>query len=77
MTCRELIAVLDDYVDGTMRAELAAALERHLADCAPCRAYLATYARTRALGAAAGRVEMPEEMRARLRAFLAGRLRDA
>jgi len=73
--CRDAIDVLADYLDGTMPRDLAAELERHLADCAPCRAFLATYRKTRELGAAAGRVEMPEEMRARLHRFLIGRLR--
>ena len=75
MICRDAIDVLADYLDGTMPRDLAAELERHLADCAPCRAYLATYRKTRELGAAAGRVEMPEEMWARLHRFLIGRLR--
>lgn len=75
MTCRELIEILADYVDGAMPAHLATDLERHLADCDACRAYLATYRATRALGAAAGRVEMPEEMKTRLRAFLLDKLR--
>jgi len=74
MTCRELIEILDDYVDATMPADRAAELERHLAGCDACHAYLATYRATRRIGAAAARVEMPEEMRSRLRAFLAARL---
>jgi anti-sigma factor RsiW len=73
--CREAIDVLADYLDGTMPRDLAAELERHLDDCAPCRAYLATYRKTRELGAAAARVEMPEEMQVRLRRFLIDRLR--
>jgi len=77
MTCREAIDVLADYLDGTMPPEAAAELERHLADCAPCRAYLATYRKTRELGAAAGRVEMPEEMQERLHWFLAAQLRTS
>jgi len=77
MTCREAIDILADYVDGVMPAELAAELERHLAGCEPCRAYLATYRKTRALGAAAARVDMPAEMRARLRRFLVDQLRRA
>ena len=76
MSCRDAIALLDDFIDGVLPAELAAELSAHLADCAPCRAYLATYRTTRALGAAAARVEMPEEMRSRLRRFLADRLRS-
>ncbi|HET7341803.1 MAG TPA: zf-HC2 domain-containing protein [Methylomirabilota bacterium] len=74
LTCRDVIGILDDYVDGGLAGEELAALERHLDGCEPCRAYLATYRRTRVLGARAGRVEMPEEMRARLRAFLRERL---
>jgi anti-sigma factor RsiW len=74
MTCRELIDVLADYLDQSLAGDLAAELERHLADCAPCRAYLATYAKARTTGAEAQRVEMPEEMKARLRRFLLDRL---
>jgi anti-sigma factor (TIGR02949 family) len=75
VTCRELIEVLDDYLDGALSPELRAELERHLDECAPCRAYLATYRKTRALGAAAARVPMPEELKTRLRRFLADKLR--
>ena len=77
MTCRDAIDVLADFVDGVMPAALAAELQRHLAGCQPCRAYLATSRKTRALGAIAGRVDMPVEMRARLRRFLADTLRRA
>jgi anti-sigma factor RsiW len=77
MTCRDAIEVLADYVDGVMPADLAAELERHLAGCDPCRAYLATYRKARELGAAAARVAMPAEMQARLRRFLADKLRHA
>jgi len=38
--------------------------------CAPCRAYLATYERTAQLAAKANRVEMPPEVKRRLRDFL-------
>jgi 8-oxo-dGTP pyrophosphatase MutT (NUDIX family) len=60
VSCREAIEVLDDFIDGVMPAELAAELERHLAGCEPCRAYLATYRKARALGVAAAR-ELEEE----------------
>jgi anti-sigma factor RsiW len=73
MICRHVIAILDGYVDGELPADLAAEIDRHLAGCEPCRAFLATYRATRRLGAVAGRIEMPEEMQTRLRAFLAGR----
>ncbi len=75
LTCRALIDILDDYLDGALAPDDRAEIERHLAVCEPCRGYLATYRKTRALGAEAGRVEMPEEMKARLRQFLLERLR--
>ena len=74
MTCQDVIEVLIDYLDQVVTPEVAADLERHLAGCAPCRAYLATYRRTRALGAQAARLEMPDEMKARLRQFLLERV---
>lgn len=77
MTCRELIAILDDYLDGTLPDQLRADLEDHLANCVPCRAYLVTYCKTREIGTTAARVEMPDEMRARLRRFLRDKLRGS
>lgn len=74
MTCREVIAILAQYLDQTLTADVVAALERHLADCAPCRAYLATYTKTREIGAQVQRVEMPDEMKSRLRRFLLDQL---
>jgi anti-sigma factor (TIGR02949 family) len=70
VSCRELIAVLDDYLEGTLAADLLRELERHLAECPPCRAYLATYRRTREVAAAAANVVVPEELKARLRQLL-------
>jgi anti-sigma factor RsiW len=77
MTCRDLIAVLDDYLDGALAEDARAELEQHLADCAPCQAYLATYRKTRELGATAGRIEMPEEMKRRLLRLLLDQLRGS
>jgi anti-sigma factor RsiW len=77
VTCRELIDVLQDYLDRELAGDVVAELERHLEDCAPCRAYLATYRKAREVGAAAGRVEMPEEMKIRLRRFLLDTLRGS
>ena len=38
MDCREVRERLEDYADGELTAADALALERHLADCAACRA---------------------------------------
>jgi anti-sigma factor RsiW len=77
MICRELIEIIDDYLDGALAPAVVQQLDRHLRECAPCRAYIATYRKTRQIGAAAGRVDMPDEMTARLRRFLAENLGGA
>jgi hypothetical protein len=74
LTCRDLIGLLLDYLEATLDEDTVALFERHLADCAPCRAYLRTYERSRRLVGEVGRVEMPVEMRDRLRDLFLGRL---
>jgi predicted anti-sigma-YlaC factor YlaD len=37
MKCQELLAALNDYVDGETQSALCQALQEHLADCNPCR----------------------------------------
>jgi len=70
MNCREVIDALADYLDATLTPDVMAQLEAHLGVCAPCRAYLATYKRSAELAAKVNRVEMPPEVRQRLRDFL-------
>jgi anti-sigma factor (TIGR02949 family) len=74
MTCRDAIDVLAEFLDQTLSHEAGEALEAHFSDCPPCRAYLKTYRATRGLVGEAGRVEMPPEVRARLRKFLIDQL---
>jgi anti-sigma factor RsiW len=71
ITCREFILdLLSDYVESILSPEVIADVERHLAECAPCRAYLATYERTARLTREAAQVTMPEDVKARLRGTL-------
>jgi predicted anti-sigma-YlaC factor YlaD len=42
-TCRDTIAFLDDYLDGTLSPERLALFEFHLGKCPYCRDYLKTY----------------------------------
>jgi anti-sigma factor RsiW len=74
MTCQEAIGLLADYLESTLTGAQLAQLEEHLTACDPCMAYLRTYRRTTELAARAERVEMPEEMKARLRQCLLVRL---
>jgi anti-sigma factor (TIGR02949 family) len=70
LTCEAAIELLSEYLEAMLTAETLAELEAHLAACPPCVAYLNTFRRTRELAAAAGRVEMPEELKLRLREVL-------
>ena len=70
LTCREAIGLLADYLESALSEQEIRELEKHLAGCGPCQAYLNTYRRTRDLTCKAERVVMPEEMRDRLRTFL-------
>ena len=70
LSCREAIALFGDFLEAALGPTQLSELERHLAGCEPCQAYLATYRRTRELTAETERVEMPPEMRKRLADFL-------
>jgi anti-sigma factor RsiW len=77
MTCQDVIGLLLEYLESTLDDDVVRELEAHLDGCDPCRAYLATYRRTIGVAGEAQRVEMPAELRHRLAAFLAERLRQA
>jgi anti-sigma factor RsiW len=70
MTCRDAIAILGDFLAGELGPAARARLALHLAGCRPCRAYLRTYRKTVRLTRRGAAVEMPDEMKRRLRAFL-------
>jgi hypothetical protein len=74
MTCKDAIDIIADFLDQTLASDLLEKLEAHLRDCEPCRAYLNTYRSTRGLIGEAGRMEMPAEMKSRLRTFLLAQL---
>ncbi len=51
--CKALFASLSDYIDGTLQDEMCRELQKHIADCPPCTAFVetlrATIERTRQL----------------------------
>ena len=75
MTCKDAIGVIADFLEQSLSPELLAELERHLGDCGPCRAYLETYRKTVELTGRAEHLEMPAEMKTRLRRLLLDELR--
>lgn len=70
LTCQDLISMLMGYLEATVDADTAELFERHLAVCPACVAYVNTYKRTRELTGRAERVEIPEDMKQRLRELL-------
>jgi anti-sigma factor RsiW len=70
VTCRDAIDKLAEYLDAELTSAALLELQAHLTVCAPCRAYLATYRKTRELAAALHRAELPESLKARLRELL-------
>lgn len=64
LSCPELVAFLDDYVAGTLPADVATGFERHLAGCSACVAYANTYRETVRLGREAycASAELPPEV---------------
>jgi anti-sigma factor RsiW len=46
MTCRELVELVTEYMEGTLREEDRLRLDVHLAECPYCEEYLAQMRRT-------------------------------
>jgi len=61
ITCRELIDFIADYFGGVLTELQSSDFGRHLAVCASCRAYLATYEKTMRAGIAVLRDDSANE----------------
>jgi anti-sigma factor RsiW len=75
LTCRAIVALVGDHLDGALPAAERAAFEAHVAGCRDCRLYLRTYRDAVALAKAAAvddevPSDMPEDL---VRAILAAR----
>jgi hypothetical protein len=68
--CKDCVDLLGDYVEGSLPADRAKALEEHLSLCPPCITFVRTYKATRRLCRHALEKEMPEELVDSLSAFL-------
>ena len=70
MTCRELVEVVTDYLDGTLAEEDRRRLERHLSECPYCAAYIEQMRQTvDALGTVSEESIAPATRRELLEAF--------
>jgi anti-sigma factor RsiW len=66
ITCREIVEIVTDYLEGTMSPELRERFEDHLSACEGCSAYLAQMRETIRLTGMLTEDEIPQEQRDRL-----------
>ncbi len=69
-TCKEVVDVLLEYLDGEMTPELRSKLEEHFHGCAPCEEFLSQYRATVGLCRKALEKRMPDAVSERLKSFL-------
>ncbi|MBN2577505.1 MAG: zf-HC2 domain-containing protein [Pirellulales bacterium] len=66
MKCEELLAALNDYIDGDRASVLCQALEGHLAECNPCQIVIDNVRQTIALYKAGQPFDLPPELHEQL-----------
>jgi anti-sigma factor RsiW len=76
MNCKELVYLLNDYIDGTMEEHLRQEFSVHIDLCEPCLNFLKTYDKTRVLCRQILLEEIPEEVRSRLKTFVLQKARE-
>ncbi len=70
MKCEELLAMLNEYVDGTVDPAICGEFEKHMAGCNPCQVVVDNIRRTITLYKEGKPYPMPEGFRDRLHAAL-------
>ncbi len=70
MTCKELVVVLYDFLQGELEAELCQHIQHHLVQCHHCHAYLESYQITIRLTGRLSPTPLPEDLARRLQALL-------
>jgi anti-sigma factor RsiW len=69
-TCREVLALLTEYMEGGLPPAIASGLTRHLEGCAACARFFDSIKTTRTAVNRLRCDQVPEEVHERLRAFL-------
>ncbi|MFN3484586.1 MAG: anti-sigma factor family protein [Planctomycetota bacterium] len=76
MTCKELLRLLNDYVDGDLEPGFCAEFEKHFAECAPCRVVVDTLRKTITIYKGQELYELPAPFRERLNRALQARWKE-
>ena len=72
MTCREVVELMTDYLEGALPASVRARFEEHIAGCGGCTAYLEQLRTARRLTGALAEVPVPDHLRDELLAAFRG-----
>lgn len=73
VVCASGVELLMEYLEGTLPDDVRAALDEHVAGCARCAAFVASYRETPRILREASAVALPPEIEASLKAFLRAR----
>ena len=73
IACMSGVELLMEYLERTLPPDVQAALEDHVAGCARCAAFVASYCETPRIVRVATASVLPAEVEASLRAFLRAR----
>lgn len=76
MTCDELLAMLNEYVDGPVDPGVCQEFERHLAGCNPCQVVVDNIRKTITLYKEGQPYELPEPFRDRMHATLRAKWKE-
>jgi anti-sigma factor RsiW len=70
MKCKELFALLSEFIDGRLPEGICLEIQAHMADCAPCVAFLNTLQKTVAVCQQLPHQPLPDEMKCELKEIL-------
>jgi anti-sigma factor RsiW len=70
MKCEEMLALLNEYVDGTIDPSVCEEFEKHMAGCNPCQVVVDNIRKTITLYKNGQPYELPVEFRDRLHSLL-------
>lgn len=76
VACVSGVELLMDFLEGVLPPELHAALEKHVAGCPRCAAFVASYLATPRILREATDVSLPADLEASLKAFLGARTKS-
>jgi anti-sigma factor RsiW len=76
VTCESGVAILMEYLEGTLGDDVRVAVEAHVAQCPRCVAFIASYRETLRILRDATAVDMPADLAESLRAALRARRRE-